>query len=91
MRTLHPINDNILVRLFNKEEQTKGGIFLPESARTQKASEAARGEVVAVGPKVKDVANGETVITQPHMGTAYEAAGYKFVILDIKHVLAKQA
>lgn len=47
---IRPLNDRILVRRFEEEEQTKGGIIIPDSAKETPAE----GEVVAVGPGKKD-------------------------------------
>lgn len=47
---IRPLNDRILVRRFEEEEQTKGGIIIPDSAKETPAE----GEVVSVGPGKKD-------------------------------------
>uniref|UniRef100_A0A7R9WFQ7 10 kDa chaperonin n=1 Tax=Pseudictyota dubia TaxID=2749911 RepID=A0A7R9WFQ7_9STRA len=50
-RSLAPLGDRILVRRAAKEVQTAGGIYLP-SDKTKSPNE---GEVVAVGPGMRDV------------------------------------
>ncbi len=47
---IRPLNDRILVRRFEEEEESKGGIIIPDSAKETPAE----GEVVAVGPGKKD-------------------------------------
>ena len=45
MAKLRPLGDRVLVLPLEKEEKTKGGIFLPESAKEERQE----GKVVAVG------------------------------------------
>lgn len=47
MAKLTPLNDNVIVKAFSKEEVTASGIVLPETAIKEKPQE---GEVIAVGP-----------------------------------------
>mmetsp|Transcript_40698 Transcript_40698/g.49541 ORF Transcript_40698/g.49541 Transcript_40698/m.49541 type:complete len:104 (-) Transcript_40698:309-620(-) len=51
MRSLAPLADRILVRRGAKEVQTAGGIYLP----TDKTKVPNEGEVIAVGPGMRDV------------------------------------
>lgn len=41
-----PLHDRIVVRRINEEEQTSGGIIIPDTAKEKPS----QGEVVAVGP-----------------------------------------
>lgn len=50
-RNLAPLADRVLVRRAAKEAQTSGGIYIP-TATVKTANE---GEVVAVGPGMRDV------------------------------------
>ena len=54
-RSLAPLGDRILIRRAAKELQTAGGLYLP----TDKAKNANEGEVIAVGPGLRD-ATGES-------------------------------
>jgi chaperonin GroES len=47
-----PLQDRIVIRRLESEEKTKGGIIIPDTAK-EKPQE---GEVVAVGPGVRDEA-----------------------------------
>jgi chaperonin GroES len=47
-----PLQDRIVIRRLEGEEKTKGGIIIPDTAK-EKPQE---GEVVAVGPGVRDEA-----------------------------------
>jgi chaperonin GroES len=43
---LKPLNDHVILEVFDKEEITKSGIVIPDTAEKEKPSE---GKVVAVG------------------------------------------
>ena len=47
---LHPLQDRVLLRRVQAEAKSFGGIFIPDTAR-EKPTE---GEVIAVGPGVRD-------------------------------------
>lgn len=44
---IKPLSDHILIEPIKEEEQTKAGIFLPETANKDKSEE---GKVIATGP-----------------------------------------
>lgn len=52
--TLRPLFDRVLVKRLDGEEKTKGGLFIPDSAKEKPLE----GEVVAVG-KGKILENGD--------------------------------
>lgn len=89
MAYLQPTFDNVLVLLDRKEERTSGGIILPEVCRSQKANEAAQGEVVGVGPDVEGLRCDDRAIIPAHQGTEYHANGRQYVVLKASKVLAK--
>ncbi|MCH7859613.1 MAG: co-chaperone GroES, partial [Candidatus Marinimicrobia bacterium] len=43
---LKPLHDRVVVKAAESEDVTKGGIFLPDTAKEKPQ----RGEVIAVGP-----------------------------------------
>ena len=45
-----PLHDRVVVKRIDAEEKTKGGVIIPNAAKEKPA----RGEVVAVGPGVRD-------------------------------------
>ena len=92
---LQPMADRILVKPIEKEEMTKGGIFLPDTAK-EKPQE---GEVVAVGPgrvtddgkRIEmDVKVGDTVIYAKYGGTEIKIEGDDYMILRESDILAKK-
>ena len=42
---MQPINDRVIIKPFPAEEKTKGGLFIPDTAKEKPQ----RGEVIAVG------------------------------------------
>jgi chaperonin GroES len=91
---LVPLGERIVIKPIEQEEQTKGGIYLPDTAK-EKPQE---GEVVAVGPgRITDdgnriameVAVGDRVIYSKYAGTEYKDGDEEYLILRESDVLAK--
>jgi chaperonin GroES len=92
---LQPLGDRIVVRPIEREEVTKGGIVLPDTAK-EKPQE---GEVLAVGPGrlsedgkriAMDVKVGDIVIYARYGGTEYKVDGEEIIILREGDILAKK-
>ena len=91
-----PMADRLVVKPIEKEEVTKGGIVLPDTAR-EKPQE---GEVLAVGPGrmtddgkrvAMDVKAGDIVIFARYGGTEIKVDGEELMILRESDILAKKA
>jgi chaperonin GroES len=92
---LQPLGDRLVVRPIEREEVTKGGIVLPDTAK-EKPQE---GEVLAVGPGrlsedgtriAMDVKVGDRVIYARYGGTEIKVDDEELVILREMDVLAKK-
>ena len=90
---LKPLADLVVIRLVEKEEKPKSGIFLPDTAK-EKPQE---GEVVAVGAgKVYDngqrvaleVNIGDRVMFAKYAGTEVEIDGATHLIISERDILA---
>ena len=90
---LKPLGDRIVVKVLTRDEKTKGGIFLPDTAK-EKPTE---GEVKAIGSgKVLDngqklpieVKVGDHIIFSKYAGTEVKIDGEEFVIFSERDVLA---
>ena len=90
---LKPLGDRIVVKVLTREEKTKEGIVLPDTAK-EKPTE---GEVMAVGSgKVLDngqklpieVKVGDRVIFSKYAGTEVKVDGDELVIFSERDVLA---
>ena len=91
---LEPLADRIVVRPIEREERTKGGIILPDTAK-EKSQE---GEVVAAGPgKMADdgkriemeVKKGDKIIYAKYSGTEIKIDDDELLIMRDSDVLAK--
>ncbi len=89
---LRPLGDRVVVKPLEREEVTKSGIVLPDTAKEKPT----RGKVVSVGPgKLDDkgkpmelgVRAGDTVYYGKYSGTDVEVDGEKLVILRESDIL----
>ena len=94
MVNFRPLGERVIVQPIELEQQTKGGIFLPDTAK-EKPQE---GNVVAVGPgRVADdgsripmeLAAGGKVIYSKFAGTEYKDGDDEYLILRESDILAK--
>lgn len=92
---LQPLADRVIVRPIEKEEVTKGGIVLPDTAK-EKPQE---GKVLAVGPGrlsedgkriTMDVKVGDIVVYARYGGTEIKVEGEELMILRESDILAKK-
>jgi len=92
---LKPLADRIVVRPLEKDDKTRGGIILPDTAK-EKPQE---GEVVAVGPGrlsddgkrvAMEVKVGDIIIYAKYGGTEIKIDDEKLMILRESDVLAKK-
>ena len=89
-----PLADRVVVKPVEREETTRSGIVLPDTAK-EKPQE---GEVVAVGPgRTTDDGNkvpmeikvGDKVIYSKYGGTEYKEEDEEYLILRESDILAK--
>jgi len=90
---LKPLSDRVVVKPTPKEEMTKSGIVLPDTAKEkpQEGSVIAAGEgrVGDDGKRVKmDVKVGDKVIYAKYAGTEFKLDGDDVLILSEKDILA---
>ena len=72
-----PIADRIMIRNAKPPEKMASGIVLPHWMHYDEPI----GEVVAVGPEVRDLTQGDWVLVKMRRGTRIEMGGEKFTIL----------
>jgi chaperonin GroES len=93
---LQPLADRVLVKPMEKEEKTKSGIYLPDTAK-EKPQE---GEIMAVGPgKMTDEGKripmdlkvGDRVIYAKYGGTEIKVDDKELMILRESDILAKKS
>jgi chaperonin GroES len=92
---LQPLADRVLVKPIEKEEMTKSGIYLPDTAK-EKPQE---GKVLAVGPGKygdegdripMDIKVGDTVIYAKYGGTEIKVDDEELIILRESDILARK-
>jgi chaperonin GroES len=90
---LRPLGDRVVIKPLAREEVTKSGIVLPDTA-TEKPQQ---GEIVAVGPGrvldngdrvTLDVKEGDRVLFAKYAGTEFKHDADELLILSEKDVLA---
>ena len=90
---IRPLYDRIVIKRFEGEDKTKGGIIIPDTAKEKPAE----GEVVAVGNgrvledgtlRPVDVKVGDRVLFGKYGGTEVQIDGEPHVVLREDDVLA---
>jgi chaperonin GroES len=90
---LRPLGDRVVVKPLDREEVTKSGIVLPDTAKEKPQ----QGEVLAVGPGrvldngdrvVPDVKSGDRVLFAKYSGTEFKLDQDELLILRESDVLA---
>ncbi len=81
-----PLQNRVLIKPQEKEEKTKGGIYLPDTAREK----TQQGVVMAVGDGKDIVVKiGDAVLYENFSGTEINIDGVKHIVIDIKDVIAR--
>ena len=91
---LQPLGDRVVVQPAEREETTKSGIVIPDTAKEKPQ----RGSVIAVGKGRRDedgdrvpmdVSIGDTVLFAKYAGTEFKFEEEEYLILSEKDILAK--
>ncbi|CCF83761.1 co-chaperone GroES [Nitrolancea hollandica] len=89
-----PLGDRVVVRPVAREEMTKSGLVLPDTAKEK----SQRGEVIAAGPGrltedgdrlPMEVKAGDHVLYAKYAGTEFKLDDEELLILSEKDILAK--
>lgn len=89
-----PLGDRVVVRPVAREETTKSGLVLPDTAKEK----SQRGEVIAAGPGrlsedgdrlPMEVKTGDHVLYAKYAGTEFKLDDDDLLILSEKDILAK--
>jgi len=92
-KKLRPLGDRVVVKPSAREEMTKSGIVLPDTAK-EKPQE---GTIIAAGPgkimedgkrEPMDVKVGDRVLYSKYAGTEFKVEGEDLLIVSQKDVLA---
>ncbi len=90
---VEPLADRVVVSPLEEEEQMRGGLYIPDTAKEKPQS----GKIVAVGPgklseegvRIEpDVKVGQTVLYGKYSGTEVTVEGEEYLILRESDILA---
>jgi chaperonin GroES len=96
MAKIEPLGDRVVIKPTPKEEVSKGGIVLPDTAK-EKPQE---GKIIAVGPGrltedgkriTMEVKKGDKVIYSKYAGTEFKLDNEELVIMREGDILAKRS
>lgn len=84
--SIQPLGGRVLLRVLEEEAMTKGGIYLPDTAKEKPQ----RGEVVAVGDDTEliKVGPGDRVLFAKYSGTEIRLEDDQHLIIDATDLLA---
>jgi chaperonin GroES len=92
-KKLRPLGDRVVIQPVAREEMTKSGIVLPDTAK-EKPQE---GTIIATGPgkiledgtrEKMDVKDGDRVLYSKYAGTEFKVEGDELLIVSQKDILA---
>jgi len=92
--TFNPLQDRVVIKPLEKDEVTKSGLVLPDTAK-EKPQE---GEIIAVGPgRIADdgkriameVKVGDKVVYSKYAGSEYKEDDTEYLIVRESDILAK--
>ncbi|NJK81162.1 MAG: co-chaperone GroES [Chloroflexaceae bacterium] len=90
---IRPLGDRVVIKPAEREEKTRGGVFLPDTATKERPQE---GTVLAVGDGRRDdsgklipmnVQVGDRVLFAKYSGTEYKMDDEEYLILAEKDIL----
>jgi chaperonin GroES len=90
---IRPLGDRVVVKPLDREEKTKGGIYLPDTASKERPQE---GTVLAAGDGRRDdngklvpmnVKAGDKVLFAKYSGTEFKVDEVEYLILSEKDIL----
>jgi chaperonin GroES len=96
MAKIEPLGDRVVIKPTPKEEVSKGGIVLPDTAKEKPQD----GKIIAVGPGrltedgkriAMEVKKGDKVIYSKYAGTEFKLDDEELVIMREGDILAKRS
>lgn len=90
---LKPLGDRVVVEALAQEDKTKGGIYLPETAKEKPQ----QGKIIAVGPGKMlengtrvplELKEGDRVLYGKYSGTEIKLNGNEYLIVSERDILA---
>jgi chaperonin GroES len=87
MKSIQPINDNVLVKLTDSEEKkTASGLYIPDTVKEKPQ----QGEVVALSPDLESPLQvGDTVMFKKFSGSEVNLDDVSYILLAVGDVLGR--
>ena len=76
-----PLNDYVAIKPI-LAEKTQGGIIIPDSAQEKPT----KGEIVAIGKNVKDLALKDTVLYKEWGGNKFKLDGEEYILMKEEEI-----
>ncbi len=89
---IRPLHDRLIVKRFDEEERTKGGIIIPDNAKEKpqqgEVIAAGNGKVLEDGKKAPlEVKKGDRVLFGKYAGTEIKIDGTEYLMLKEDDIL----
>lgn len=82
---IKPLGNRVLVKPIEAEEKTKSGLYIPDSAKEKPL----QAEIIEIGDgKDIKVKKGDKVIHESYAGSEIKINGEKYLIMDVKDIIA---
>lgn len=81
---LKPLKDRVVISYSEEVEKTAGGIYVPETAKEKPQ----QGKVEAVGPEVKELKVGDTVLFPKYQGDKVKVDDAEQLVIKEEDILA---
>ncbi len=78
-----PLKDRVFVSYAAEEERTKGGLYVPDTAKEKPQ----KGKVEAVGSEVKEVKVGDSILFDKYSGSKVRMDDSEYLIIKEEDIL----
>lgn len=78
-----PLKDRVFVSYAEEEERTKGGIYVPDTAKEKPQ----KGKVEAVGSEVKELKVGNVILFDKYSGSKVKIDEQEYLIVKEEDIL----
>lgn len=88
MKTIQPFGDRVLIKTVEQPQQTRGGIYLPDTSRESPGE----GVIVAIGegsPLQEKLSTGDQILYQKFAGTEVKLEDGSYILLGEADILGR--
>ncbi len=86
---IKPLGERVLLKPITKEEKTKGGLYIPESAREERKEGIVEAAGTFADSKDLPLKKGDHVLYGGYSADEIEINNQKYVFVEYKNILAK--